>query len=75
MIFIYSLFHFLHSQVYHKIPIMSTGLIFVPKDFLLGLCLFLGELIFRRGGGGGGGLIIGENFSFQNGLDLTIKTA
>ena len=30
--------------------------------------LFWGELIF-------GGLIIGGNFAFQNGLDLTIKTA
>ena len=35
---LYSLF------TYRKIPIMSPGLIFVQKAFLL--CLFLGELIF-----------------------------
>ena len=34
---------------------------FVPKEFLLGLFLE--------------GLIIGGNFSFQNGLGLNIKTA
>ena len=45
---------------------ISPGLIFVQMAFLLGL--FLRELIF-------GGLIIGGNFTFQNGLDLTIKTA
>ena len=32
------------SCKYHKIPIISPGLIFVQKAFLLGL--FLGELIF-----------------------------
>ena len=32
------------------------------------LGLFSGELIF-------GGGIIGRNFAFQNGLDLTVKTA
>ena len=42
-----------------KIPIISPGLIFVQKAFLLGL--------FSEG------LIFGRNFAFQNGLDLTIK--
>ena len=40
---------------------MSPGLIFVQKAFLPGL--------FSEG------LIIGGKFVFQNGLDLTIKTA
>ena len=31
--------------IYHKIPIISPGLVFVQKAFLLGL--FSGELIFR----------------------------
>ena len=44
-----------------KIPIISPGFIFVRKAVLLGL--FSGELI------------IGGNFEFQNGLDLTAKTA
>ena len=39
---------------------------FVRKAFLVGL--FSEEPIF------GEGLIIGRNFAFQNGLDLTIKT-
>ena len=43
------------------------GLIFVEKFFFF-LGLFSGELIF-------GGLVIGGNFAFQNGLDLSIKTA
>ena len=43
---------------YRKFPIISPGLIFVQKAFLLGL--FSGELIF------------GSNFAFQNGLSLTI---
>ena len=52
---------------YRKIPILiSPGLVFVQKAFLLGL--LSGELIFR-------GVIIGGSFAFQNGLDLTIKTA
>ena len=46
---------------YRKIPIISPGLIFVQKAFLLGL--FSEELI------------IGRNFAFRNGLGLTIKTA
>ena len=46
---------------YRKIPIISPGLIFVQKAFLLGL--------FSEG------LIIGRNFAFRNGLGLTIKTA
>ena len=46
---------------YRKIPIISPGLIFVQKAFLLGL---VSE-----------GLIIGGNFAFQNELCLTIKTA
>ena len=52
---------------YRKIQIVSPGLIFVQKAFLLGL--FSGELIFSER------LIIGRNFVFQNGLGLTIKTA
>ena len=51
--------------VYRKIPITSPGLIFVQKAFLLGL--FSGSLFLE-------GLIIGGNFAFQNGLDLTMKT-
>ena len=38
----------------------------IPKAFLVRL--FSGDLI------SGGTLIIGTNFAFQNGLDLTIKT-
>ena len=34
-----------NTAQYHKIPIISPGLIFVQKAFLLGL--FLGKLIFR----------------------------
>ena len=48
-------------QKYHKIRIICPGLIFVQKAFLVGL--------FSEG------LINGGNFAFQNGLDLTIKTA
>ena len=51
---------------YCKIPIISPGLIFVQKAFLLSL--FLGALLSD-------GLIIGRNFAFQNGLGLIIKTA
>ena len=47
--------------LYRKIPIIRPGFIFVKKTFSLGL--FSGELI------------IGGNFEFQYGLDLTIKTA
>ena len=47
--------------VYRKILIISPGLISVQKAFLLGL--FLEELV------------IGRNFAFQNGYDLSIKTA
>ena len=46
---------------YRKIPIISPGLIFVQKAFLLGLF--------------SDGLIIGRNFVLQNALALTIKTA
>ena len=46
---------------YSKIPIISPGLIFVQKAFFLSL--------FSEG------VIIGGNFAFQNGLDLTVKTA
>ena len=49
-----------HST-YRKIPIMSPG-----QAFLLGL--FSGELIF-------GGAYCWKEFSFQNGLGLTIKIA
>ena len=45
---------------YRKLPIISPVLIFVQKAFLPGL--------FSEG------LIIGRNFAFQNGLDLTIET-
>ena len=48
------------NTTYCKILIISPGLTFLQKAFLLGL--FLGELIF------------GGNFAFQNGLGLTIKT-
>ena len=34
----------MHGIAYRKIPIISPGLIFVPKTFLVGL--FSGELIF-----------------------------
>ena len=46
-------------------PIISPGLIFVQKAFLVDL--FSGSLFSE-------GLIIGWNFAFQNGLDLTTKT-
>ena len=52
--------------VYRKIPIISPGLIFVQKGFLLGL--FSGELIF-------GGACYRKNFAFQNKFGLSIKTA
>ena len=52
----------LHNHLpYHKIPIISPGLIFVQKAVLLGL--FSGELIF------------GRNLAFQNGFGLSIKAA
>ena len=59
----------LELHKYCKILITSPGLVFVQKVFLLGL--FWGELnpLFSKG------LIIGRNFAFQNGFDLTIKTA
>ena len=47
--------------LYRKIPIVSPGLIFVQKAFLLGL--------FSEG------FIVGTNFAFQNRLTSTIKTA
>ena len=46
---------------YRKIPIISPGLIFVQKAFVLGS--FSGELV------------IGRNFAFQSGFALSIKTA
>ena len=53
--------------IYRKIPIISPGLIFVQKAFLVGL--FWGSLFSEE-------LVIGRNFSFQNGrgFDLSIKT-
>ena len=45
--------------MYRKIPIISPGLIFVQKAFLVSL--------FSEG------LIFGWNFAFQNGSGLTIK--
>ena len=53
--------------IYRKIPIISPGVIFVQKAFLLDL-FWAGNLFSDR-------LIIGKNFAFQNGLGLTIKTA
>ena len=50
---------FLFVLIYHKVLIISPGLIFVQKAFLLGL--FSGELF-------------SEGLAFQNGLGLTIKT-
>ena len=50
---------------YRKISIISPGLIFVQKAFLMGL--FSGELNFR-------GIYYWMEFVFQNGLGLTIKT-
>ena len=47
---------------YRKIPIISPGLIFIQKAFLLGL--FSGSLFSE-------GLVIGRNFAFQNGLGST----
>ena len=47
---------------YRKIPIISPGLIFVQRAFLVDL--FSGELIFG-----------GKNFAIQNGLDLKPQTA
>ena len=38
---------YMYALIYHKILIISPGLIFVQKAFLLGL--FSGELIFRGG--------------------------
>ena len=49
-------------KTYRKIPIISTGRIFVQKAYFQ-------RSLFSEG------LIIGRNFAFQNGLDLTIKTA
>ena len=48
-------------RTYRKIPIINPGLIFVQKAVLLGL--------FSEG------LVIGRSFAFQNGFDLSIKTA
>ena len=58
-----------NSLKYRKIPIISPGLIFVQKAFLLGL--FSGELIFDFFSEG---LVIGSNFAFQNGIGFS-KTA
>ena len=52
-------------RAYRKIPIISPGLIFVQKTFLLGL--FRGSLFLE-------GLVIGKNFAFQNGFGLLTKT-
>ena len=45
--------------MYRKIPIISPGLIFVQKAFLV--AYFRGSLFLE-------GLIIGGNFAFENGL-------
>ena len=59
---------YVYDSRYRKIPIISHGLIklFVQKAFLL--AYFWGSLFSE-------GFIIGRTFAFQNGLDLTIKTA
>ena len=51
-------------MIYHKIPIISPGLIFVQKTVLLGLSTF-GRSLFSEG------LIIGRNFAIQSGLAKT----
>ena len=51
--------------IYHKIPIISPGLIFVQKAVLLGL--FLGELIF-------GGAFYKKEYCFSKWVGLDIKT-
>ena len=56
--------HHSRKLITRKIPIISPGLIFVQKAFLLGL--FSVELIF-------GGSYYARNFVFQNGLGLTKK--
>ena len=57
----------MYNWIYREIPTVSPGLIFVQKAFLLGL--FSGGVYFTEG------LIIGRNFTFQNGLRLIIKPA
>ena len=64
-IFIFHSFFVLSLFTYCKILIISPGLIFVQKAFLLGL--FSGSLFLER-------LIIGWNFAFQNGLGLSLKS-
>ena len=54
------------KKKYRKIPLVSPGIIFVQKTFFW--TYFRGSLFSE-------GLIIGGNFAFQNGLDLTMKTA
>ena len=49
---------------YRKIRIISPGVIYVQRAFMVGL--FSGELIF-------GGAYYWRNFPFQNGLDWKIK--
>ena len=51
-------------MLYHKIPIISPGLIFFQKVFCWA---YFRESLFSQG------LIIGRHFAFQNGLGLTIK--
>ena len=52
--------------MFHKIPIIiSPGLIFVQRAFLLGF--FSGELIF-------GGAYYWKEFCVSNGLGLTVQT-
>ena len=64
---VWHLFECIASEAYRKIPIISPGLIFVQKAFLLGL-FFSGAYFSER-------LIIGRNFAFQNRLGWAIKTA
>ena len=53
-------------KIYRKILIISPGFIFVQKTFLW--AYFWGRLFSEW-------LIIGGNFAFHNGMNLTIKTA
>ena len=55
-----------NEALYHKIPITSPGLYLFKRLFRW--AYFHGRLFSE-------GLIIGGNFTFQNGLDLTVKTA
>ena len=59
---------------YRKIPIISPGLIFDQKTFLLSL-FSEGNIIERNFAFQNRLDLTKRNFAFQNRLDLTIKTA